>query len=372
MATIERIEQDIQAIEKMSSEIADSFQESYTAYFAALGQAVKQQLILATYHLCTQGYPQTFLRLSLNNRQKMQQSIRNLGMQTAEQLLNYMKPETEPVSNQGEMLVHQSTTQEVSVSDITNEKEDQQDQSESQEAISLSFIELLASQASSLEIKEIEELQELREIEELDEFQDEDTSDIEKNEESEPEKKPDPKKTNPQLPRIPIFPQFNPVPLRFSAINTSNPIETSKWVQSLEISTQFALKKLSREANLLLQKADILPKKLPEAIIEAATAASEATDVIPGPPNVINVVVEVENERQSNDSNLTQIMAINLRLSEIEFADSQVSFSRKQIRILQGQLQKLRREYIKKQRELAVAQAEAAWRASWFDETEHS
>lgn len=84
-------------------------------------------------------------------------------------------------------------------------------------------------------------------------------------------------------------------------------------------------------------------------------------------PNVLNVVVEIESEQKKGEG-LTQIMAVNLRLTEIEFADSQVSVARKQLRILHGQLQKLRRDYFKKQRELAVAQAEAAWRASWFDD----
>ncbi|BAZ15285.1 hypothetical protein NIES4071_71570 [Calothrix sp. NIES-4071] len=394
MATIERIEQDIKALEQTASRIANSLQDSYTAYFDALGKAVRQQLILATYHLCTQGYPQIFLRLSLNQRQKLQQSIRNLGTQTADHLAKYTKPGAELVPNQGDALILHNTAQEKPVDgEEPSEKEtdgketaEKEDKLEiSQEAIPLSFIQLLASEASPFDMEDVENMEDMEdmdddiedmddddmeelELEDMEEFEDEDTvSNSEEELKPQPEKKPDSKKAIPRLPKIPIFPLINPVPLRFSDINASNPMEINRWVQSLEISTQFALKKLSRETNLLLQKSEILPKKLPEPVIEAAATVSEAADVMPGPPNVLNVVVEIESEQKKGEG-LTQIMAVNLRLTEIEFADSQVSVARKQLRILHGQLQKLRRDYFKKQRELAVAQAEAAWRASWFDD----
>lgn len=390
---IERIEKDIKALEEAASGIANSLQDSYTNYFAALGKAVRQQLILATYHLCTQGYPQIFLRLSLNQKQKLQQSIRNLGTQTAEQLAKYTKPGAEPAPNEDNTLVLQDATQEKpadvkeadareidTASEEQNERKNQPENSDS--AIPLSFIELLASEGSPFDMEDMEDMEDMdmedmdiedmEDMEDMEEFDDdEDTDDSEEEEEEpapeQPEKKSEAKKTIHRFAKIPIFPLINPVPLRFSDINASNPMEINRWVQSLEISTQFALKKLSREANLLLQKSDILPKKLPEPVIEAAATVSEAADVMPGPPNVLSVVIEVESEKKG-DSGLTQIMAVNLRLPEIEFADSQVSVTRKQLRILHGQLHKLRRDYFKKQRELAVAQAEAAWRASWFDD----
>jgi hypothetical protein len=152
--------------------------------------------------------------------------------------------------------------------------------------------------------------------------------------------------------------------------NTSNPVELVKWQQNIERLTQEKLKRVSREANLRLQKAGILPKKLPEPILEAATAAaSEASgEVMPGPPNLLNLVVEIDNEPQSEDSNLTQIMALNLRLGEIEFADPTLSSYRKQIHSVLLQLRRRGQEYHKKQRERSVAQAEAAWRAIWSED----
>ncbi|MFN6464161.1 MAG: hypothetical protein RMZ41_020430 [Nostoc sp. DedVER02] len=275
---IERIERDIAAVKEAIRAIAVELQSAYASYLNTLGLAVKKQLILASYHLCTQGYPENFLHLSLNQRQQLQQAIRKLCQVAAEQLLNCIKSEEAKVN-----------------------KGDDEDE-ENKEVTSSELLDTSNSQPLSAD--------------------------------------------------------------------TSNPIELAKWQQNLEEVTQEILKKLSHDANLLLQKSGVLPKKLPEPILAAAAAAaSEASaEAMPGPPNLLNLVIEIENEQQSEDSGLTQIMAINLRLGEIEFADVALSSERRQIRSILVQLNKLGREYQKKHREKAIAEAEAAWRASWFED----
>ncbi|MEH1842310.1 MAG: hypothetical protein V7L20_27160 [Nostoc sp.] len=271
---IERIERDIAAIKEAIRAIAVELQNAYASYLNTLGLAVRKQLILASYHLCTQGYPENFLHLSLNQRQQLQQAIRKLGQVASEQLLACIKSE--------------------------EVKEDEGDGP------------VISSSSSGLL----------------------DTSNSQS----------------------------------FTA-DTSNPIELVKWQQNLEEVTQEILKKLSHDANVLIQKSGVLPKKLPEPILAAAAAASETSgEVMPGPPNLLNLVIEIENEQQSEDSGLTQIMAINLRLGEIEFADVTLSSERRQIRSILVQLNKQEREYQKKHREKAIAEAEAAWRASWFED----
>ncbi|CCH65707.1 hypothetical protein RINTHM_12470 [Richelia intracellularis HM01] len=61
-------------------------------------------------------------------------------------------------------------------------------------------------------------------------------------------------------------------------------------------------------------------------------------------------------------------MVLGLRLGEIEFANKQLSSLRKQIRYILGKLNKLGRQYQQKQREYSIAEAESAWRASWFED----
>ncbi|QLE54732.1 hypothetical protein [Nostoc sp. TCL26-01] len=271
---IERIEQDIAVLQEAIGAIASQLHSAYTSYLTILGQALGKQLILASYHLCTQGYPENFLQLSLNQRQQLQQSIRKLGKQAVEQLL---------------------------------------------------------AQLTSQEVGEIEEIEE-----------DEEVTSVE---------------------------SISNSTLQVYTHNTSNPVELAKWQQHLEEETQRTLRRISHEANTILQKAKVLPKKLPEPILEAAVAASEAAaEMMPGPPNLLNLVIEVENEQDPEESSLTQIITINLRLGEIEFADPALSSERKQIRHILTQLNQLGREYQKKQKERSVAEAEAAWRSSWYED----
>ncbi|BAB76489.1 hypothetical protein ACN23B_24035 [Anabaena sp. FACHB-709] len=273
---IERIEQDIAALQEAIQAIASELHSAYASYLGALGQALGKQLILASYHLCTQGYPENFLKLSLNQRQQLQQGIRKLGKQAAEKLLVQLMSQ-----------------------EIEGDEEDEGD----------------------AEVGEEEELTSAAEVAQV------------------------------------------------YVLDISNPVVLAKWQQYIEEETQRTLRKVSHETNVLLQKAQVLPQKLPEPILEAAAAASEASgEMMPGPPNLLNLVIEIENEQDEEESSLTQITTVNLRLGEIEFADPTLSSSRKQIRHILGKLNQLGREYQKKQRERSIAEAEAAWRSSWYED----
>jgi len=245
---VERIERDIAALEEEIGVIAAELGSAYTNYLTALGQAVRQHLILASYNLCTQGYPEPFLSLSFSQRQQLQQAIRKLGQQAADQLLA-------------------------------------QTQTEESEAAYPSNARLLA-----------------------------------------------------------------------------------QWQQNLEAAIALTLKTFSRDANRLLQQAGILPKKLPEPLLEAAAKAEASAEATAGPPNILNLLIETENDDESEDGTITHVIAIHLRLSEIEFADAKVRVGRSQIRNLLLKANSLGQEYQKKQREWAVAQAEAAWRVSWSED----
>lgn len=87
VGAVERIAQEIAALDKATSAIADEFYDAYLTYLTVLGQAVRQQLILASYHVCTQGYPKAFLRLSYSQRQQLQQRLRTLAQHVQEELL---------------------------------------------------------------------------------------------------------------------------------------------------------------------------------------------------------------------------------------------------------------------------------------------
>lgn len=255
--SVEQIERDIAALEEVCRAIAKELDSAYTSYLTELGQAIRQQLILASYHLCTQGYPEHFLSLSFSQREQLQQAIRKLGKQASDQLIAYTK---------------------------SKETEDRSQNS--------------------------------------------------------------------------------------SPPSSSNPMKLAQWQQNLEMAIASTLKTVSSDTNCLLQQAGILPKKLPlSPLLEAAVNSLEnSAEATAGPPNLLNLLIETENQDESKDSTVTHIIAIYLRLSEVEFTDVRVRAGRNQIRNLLLQLNKLGQEYHKKQRERAVAEAEAAWRASWLEE----
>ncbi|MBD2127816.1 hypothetical protein NDI39_22350 [Microcoleus sp. ZQ-A2] len=296
---IERIEQDLAALEEATALLRAELHKTYSQYLQLLGQAVRRQLILASYQVCTHGYPEAFLSLSFNQRQKLQQSIQQMGKKAQEQLLSHLEASKKvtkaEVTDSNEPVPEPELTNSEPPQDVTPEP--------------LSIVEQVPGNLEAPETINI---------------------------------------TNPEL---------------------TKPEQLAQWQEQLEEAIGQTLETLSLNTNRLLQQTGIIPRKLPAAVLEAATKADSSTEsVTVGSPNLLNLLMETESEDDSEDSTLTRIIAINLRLSEIEFADPALNAGRNQIRNLSAKRNTLHREYHKKQRERSVAQAEAAWRASWFED----
>ncbi len=296
---IERIEQDLAALENAIALLATEFHASYSQYLTVLGQAMRQQLMLAAYQVCTQGYPESFLGLSFNERQQLQQSLRKLVGEAQEQLLSSLEDPN-----------HLSET---------DSQEQQQSNSE----------ELPESRQPTIQEELLESLEML----------------VDSN-----------------------ITQAAPQTLGLAKAQPSRSGQLLQWQEEIEQTISQILQKVSVQTNRLLQQTRIIPDKLPAQVLEAAAKSEASGEPTPGAANLLNLLVETKNEEDSEDSTLTRIIAINLRLSEIEFADPNLATARKQIRNLFAKAKKLHREYRKIQRERSVAQAEAAWRACWFDD----
>ncbi|MEG4069802.1 hypothetical protein QUA42_21095 [Microcoleus sp. Pol11C2] len=308
----ERIEQDLAGLEEALAALNLEFRSTYEGYLTALGQAVRQQLILACYHLCTQAVPESFLKLSFEGRQKMQQSVKALAAASEEKLRS---------------LVTESQADE----EIEEEEEEDEDEEEDQD-----------------------DFDEEEEQEEEDEADDKEEDGKEKN----------------QVSAINyLFSLAN-----YQLPSANSPESLARWQNSIEKSIAHILKLLSRDTNRLLQQSGILPSQLPEPVLEAASGAESSGDSVAGPPNLLNLIIETDASSASRKlaatfgSRALHITAIKLRLSEIEFADAGTSAWRQQIRNLSVKLNSLGRDYQKKQRELAVVEAESAWRSSWFED----
>lgn len=315
---LEQIERDIAELEQAVAELAQEFYSTYSNYLTAFGQAVRQQLILAGYHLCTQGHPEAFLKLSYSQRQELQQDLRKVAEKAQQQLLTALLfPTANPAPAPPPPTLGLATLLEPPETEPLTPFDPLSVQSEP-EASASSPLEAVFTTELNLEPTEISATP-----------------------------------TSTALSNEPTGP-------------INNPAQLAKWQEKIEKSIIKTLQTASRRANRVLQQAGVISKKLPEPVLEAAMKA-EAAEAVAGPPNLLNLLVETENSQESS-STMTQLLAIHLRLSEIEFADLTVMAGRNQIRKLSAKATQLGRDYQKKQRERAVAEAEAAWRSSWFEE----
>lgn len=326
--SIEQIEKELVALKQSSLNLAEDLQKTYSSYLAALGQAARQQLIMASYHLCTQGYAESFLRLSLKERQDLQENIRSLAKGTKEKL---------------EALLPDDLAAELSRMSVENSAK--------------------KTERSPLFFEELNE-----ELNEASDEANEETNE-EPNEEASEEAN---ERANEESEQMAAFDDRS----RETIAPDVAPDKLVQWQKKIENEIIEQLQIGSRYTNRLLKKFGILSKNLPEVFIEAAGKAPNAPDGVAGPPNILNVTLEIDNPEEESGSSRSKrkksqqlrVVAIQLRLSEIELADSNVRARRNPIRSLASRLHSLERDYRQTQQEKAIAEAQAAWRASWIDE----
>ncbi|BFM41261.1 hypothetical protein [Synechocystis sp. LKSZ1] len=158
----------------------------------------------------------------------------------------------------------------------------------------------------------------------------------------------------------------------------SHPEELVQWCRRLEQGLQLVLEELSHTANQHLQAAQILPNHLPPQVLEMALQAQENGMNINRSkiPHVLSLLVETNQRAEANQEEgaaeedndggqVSKLIAIHLRLTDIEFADSSLGLLRKQLRQLVERLKKLHKYHHQLQRESRIAEAERAWQSSW-------
>lgn len=354
--TVGQIDKELRDLEQQTATLATEFYKTYSSYLELLGQIVKQQLILASYHICTQVYPERFVRLQLEKRQTLQQGLQKAAKQVREHLQAMVQPaNTQSLATDWfKDAVFLGTVEKESLEDTEIE----------------AFLPTLLQKASEGAFGE----------------------EIVSKSSEEQEHQPSEKKDEPLKPKDLLL-----------------------WQERLEKAIADSLDRLSREANNLLRHAKILPhNQLPEQVMEAAKSANSSDGMAAGSPNILTLLIEAENPtsktvlrrdmagtaqrdmakttlRDRNSPKKTettteepseqgevnlkinlpmpiQIIEVYLRLAEIEFADPAVTSWRNQIRHLKTQLNSLGRQYQQKQRERAIAESEAAWRSSWYED----
>jgi hypothetical protein len=373
---VERIEQDIAALDEVVKAIAQEFHDTYHQYLTNLGQSVRQQLILASYHICTKGYPERFLKLSFSQRQNLQQSLQKLVQQAQVQLIELIEAAYLEVasSDEDEDEIDEDEVESDEVDDATEPDATELDKTESTDTPDIAQASVSELQTSELQTSEFQTLEfqasqsqplesQPSESQPLEVESSELPLDQDSTEQSEFQAYVPPDLTSASE-ESPIAEEQKPT----ATIDVlDSPEAVAYWEERIEEGIVEMLQTLSHAANRLLQKASILPDKLPEPVLEVAAKSGLATETVSGPPNLLNLLVETDDDDEE-ESAVTHIIAIQLRLSEIEFSDATLSTWRSKIRSLLARLVQLGRQYQKKQRERAIAEAEDAWRSSWFEE----
>jgi hypothetical protein len=291
---IEQVEQDLHQLRTSSREIGRELTAAYRSYFGCFAPTLKQQSIQGCYHLCTNFYPEAFLKINYDRRAQLLKTLQRV------------------ISNAiADLSVHIESPSQTSTSD-----------------------------------------------------DDEPTGELT------------------AMPAIPID-WFE------------TPSSLSTWQRNLEEELNHSLKEISYKLNVLLQQAQIMPPNIPKPILEANPEADRQGGNMSNIPNLLSVLIGQNGDRQEEErddeededadaedaldaamekliqrrdpATIIQIHSLYLRLTEIEFSNVNVLTLRKNISQLTNKVKILNREYTHKQQELKVAEAEAAWRNSWFE-----
>jgi len=294
--TIQEIKKDLTAIEEIVANLAVELRELDLNYLNVLSNSTRQQLILATYQICTQVYPDSFLKLSFSQREKLQKNIRKLG-------------------NNAQQMFSQCLTESNRQLELKNQQQNS----------------LPSGTETTAETTEENPREPATNI----------TETTEKNQENNEEK-------------VIIF---------------SNPNDLIYWQLLIEQGIHETLNNISKEANRYLLQSGIVPKKLPAKVMEMALQAEEAGTSISGLPNLLDFIIETGiNNEEKEAENIIEMTAIRLRLTEIEFADQNLTIERNKVRNLLAKIEQIQKKYQKIKKECAIAEAETAWRSSWFDD----
>ncbi|MBD1916704.1 MULTISPECIES: hypothetical protein [Cyanophyceae] len=393
---VESIRKDLNGLEGATATLAEEFSQIYATYLTVLGQTVRRQVVMATYHLCTQVYPEEFLALTVSDRGRLQQGMQTLGHKAQGWLQQLMEPDSSPaepnldrddLSRLETALVALTQPSTDSSDDEVSEQEEQADADEADaEAIEgpveVAFVE--AVEGTIIENSDGDPVSESAETPPP-------SSENELSSDGEASAL-DPKQLIQSVLMAAISSDIDDVfrdrPFTGDPLT---PTLVAKHHLILEQRIRDVLQRVSRKANRLLRKAQVIPD-LPESVLEVASDADMAVPKGRAVPNVLNVLVAMagdvaaevdrqQTERDEDDTDgsdeedealegtMTHLAAVQLRLADLELGDVQTALWRSKLRTAVGQLRKLGKQYQRAERELAIAQAEQAWRAVWYDDS---
>ena len=296
--SIKQLKDNLTALDEKVKDLANNLQDLYQDYLPHLVEVVKRQLMVATYQICTQKYPDTFLKLSYSHRTKLQEQIKSLASEFPHKLVeSWDKIETSDNVFLQELceqiLAIISSTK--NTSELTAQKVE--DEHNSSEKITV-YSQDLKDNSHGLELP---------------------------------------------------------------------PEELIKLQVELDDYLEECLIDLSNSANKYLQEVNVLPNNIPNQILAIALQAEENTSIVSGAPNLLSILIQKE-PKSDEQVDIQPIIAICLRINDLEFHNSNLNLIKQKIIKILSKLTDLDDKYKDLQQEYLIAQAEAAWRASWYED----
>lgn len=84
--SLQNLQSEFNDLTQQTSILAKDLYHLYGRYYQLLGDSAKKQLILAFFKVCTQAYPESFLKLPVSQRENLQRDLRLLSRDIAPQL----------------------------------------------------------------------------------------------------------------------------------------------------------------------------------------------------------------------------------------------------------------------------------------------
>jgi hypothetical protein len=102
-ATLEQLYKEMSQLRKTTSEVGLELRQVLAEYFAVLTRSVQRQVVMSSFHLCTEVYPEAFLERSVIERETLQKSIRQVSRDMTQALFialqNFQELELEGEAN---------------------------------------------------------------------------------------------------------------------------------------------------------------------------------------------------------------------------------------------------------------------------------
>ena len=393
--TVELLTKQLAVLDHQAEELEASLRTTYGSYLNVLAKTLRQQLILASYYICTEGYPEDFLKLSLSQRHNLQIRIKAITQETRSALESLLlDPQPSPPSSIGDSNFFPghaivaafgmpSTAIAINVS-IDSEEDPNEDGTDILEIESLNDLESTLEQIqdqmkrgvfdSSLDDEEEEE------EEEEDEEEGEDEEDESDRPDSGDRRKNSSRRGMTESNARELQAILAQVAAAISAKEPKTPIDRlTTWQENIERGIQETIRLSSYKTNQALQKSTLIPAPVPDRALEAASRVDN--DANSPVSHVVQMLVEMgrSSDPESGDHSkranaepfgpnvpkLIHVVALQLRLGELEFNDPILMRWRNRLRELANNTQTLTQKYRKCQHKRSVAEAQDAWRSSW-------